>query len=79
MKDRIMQGFLSGELDPSKMKPSGAVAFARDMLDLADGANRKFRSTLRPDQASVLDSNRFDVDEYLVFSTRWEDLLGVTE
>jgi hypothetical protein len=79
MKDRIMQGFMSGELDPSRMKPSGAVSFARDMLDLADGANKKFRSTLRPDQATALDADRFDVDEYLLFRTRWEDMLGVTE
>ncbi len=79
MKDRIMQGLMSGELDPSRLKPAGVVSFTRDILEDADQANRKLRASLRPDQLSALDGSAFDVDDYLLFSTRWEDLLGITE
>jgi hypothetical protein len=79
IKDRIMQGILSGELMPRNLKPATGVAAARDVLELADQANRKFRAALRPEQLTALDASRFDVAEYLLFSTRWEDMLGVTE
>ncbi len=79
LKDRIMQGVLSGELTPPDVKPSTAVAFARDLLDLADGANRRFRASLRPEQAEIYDHSPFDVSDYLFFHTRWEDLLLVEE
>jgi hypothetical protein len=78
IKDRIMQGVLSGEVNP-RVKASTGVAFARDVLDLADGANRRFRASLRPDQQAVLDQSPFDVADYLFFKVRWEDMLGVTE
>ena len=78
IKDRIMQGVLSGEVN-LRTKPSTGVAFARDILDLADGANRRFRASLRPDQLELYDQGSFDVVDYLFFKVRWEDMLGVTE
>jgi hypothetical protein len=78
IKDRIMQGVLSGELGP-RTKASTAVAFTRDVLDLADGANRRVRGALSAEQNAVLDGSRFDVVDYLFFATRWEDLLGVQD
>jgi hypothetical protein len=78
IKDRILQGVLSGELGP-RTKASAGVAFARDLLELADGANRRFRASLSASQAAALDASRFDVVDYLFFATRWEDLLGVEE
>ena len=78
MKDRILQGVLSGELG-MRTKPSTGVAFARDLLDLADGANQRFRASLSPTQLTALDDSRFDVVDYLFFATRWEDMLGVEE
>jgi hypothetical protein len=78
LKDRILDGVLSGELN-LRMKPAAGVTFARDLLDAADGANRKLRAALRPEQLAVLDAERFDVAEYLLFRTRWEDMLGVKD
>jgi hypothetical protein len=78
LKDRIAQGVLSGELG-LRMKPASGVAFARDLLDATDEANRTFRAALRPEQLATLDEDRFDVAEYVLFRTRWEDLLGVTD
>jgi len=78
IKDRIFQGILAGELGP-RTKASTGVAFARDLLDIADGANKRFRASLSPSQSSLLDGSRFDVVDYLFFSTRWEDMLGVEE
>ncbi len=77
IEDRVMQGLMSGELSPN-MKPSVGVAFARDVLEDADRANREFRASLTPAQQAALDADRFDVSEYLLFTTHWEDLLGVT-
>jgi hypothetical protein len=78
LKDRILQGVLSGELSP-RIKPAAAVAFARDLLDIGDQAQQRFRGALRPEQLEALERDRFDLTEYLLFRTRWEDLLGVTE
>ncbi len=78
IKDRIFQGILSGELGP-RTKASNGVAFARDLLDIADGANKRFRASLDSSQAAALDGSRFDVVDYLFFATRWEDMLGVEE
>ena len=77
--DQAFQGVLSGEILPPNLKPSVGVAFARDLLDTVDGANRRFRAVLSPHQLEILDRSRFDIADYLVFATRWEDLLGVTQ
>lgn len=79
IQDHVMQSVLSGELMPPRVRPARAVAFARDVLDLLDRANREFRATLTSSQLAALDESGFDVIDYLVFSTRWEDLLGVVE
>jgi hypothetical protein len=79
IKDHVMQGVLSGELLPPHVRPASAVAFARDVLDLLDRANREFRAALSHEQLAHLDAGGFDVIDYLFFSTRWEDVLGVVE
>lgn len=77
--DRVFQAVFTGEILPPRLKPSTGVAFARDLLDQMDRANQRFTDSLDPDQRERLASSRFDVIDYLVFSTRWEDMLGVTE
>jgi hypothetical protein len=79
IKDHVMQSVLSGELLPPHVRPARAVAFARDVLDLLARADREFRAALSPEQLAQLDAGGFDVVDYLFFSTRWEDLLGVVE
>lgn len=79
IKDRIMHGVLTGELLPPNVKPASGVAFARDVLDELDGAHRDVVALLDDDQLELLAHSRFDVVEYLVLTTRWEDLLGVSE
>lgn len=77
--DRVFQAVFTGEILPPRLKPSVGVAFARDLLDQMDRANQRFTDSLDPEQRDRLASSRFDVIDYLVFSTRWEDMLGVTE
>lgn len=75
---RISQAVLAGELS-AQMKPSAGVAVARDLLDVSDQAHQRFVVSLREDQRALLAEERFDVAEYLLIATRWEDLLGVDE
>jgi hypothetical protein len=79
IQDRILQGVLSGELMPGQLKPSTGVAFVGDVLDAVEGANARFTRALRDDQREALAHHPFDVADYLLFSVRWEDMLGVTE
>jgi hypothetical protein len=79
IQDRALQGLLSGELLPGQLKPSTGVAFARDVLDAVDRASRRFDATLQEPQRAALAASSFDVADYLVFSARWEDMLGVSE
>jgi hypothetical protein len=79
IQDRIMQGVLSGEVLPGNVTPSSGVAFAHDVLGELDGASHDVRGLLSAGQLDVLHGSRFDVVDYLVFSTRWEDMLGVVE
>jgi hypothetical protein len=76
LKDRILQGVLSGELGP-RTKASAGVAFARDVADVALAADQRFRASLGSEQLAALDASRFDLVDYLFFATRWEDMLGV--
>ena len=78
IKDRIFQGVLSGELG-ARTKASTGVAFARDLLDIVDSADKRFRAGLSPAQQAALDASPFDYADYLFFATRWEDMLGVEE
>jgi hypothetical protein len=79
IQDRVMHGILSGELRPATFKPMTGVAVARDVLDIVDRGNTRFVNSLTPDQRTRLASHRFDFADYLVFSARWEDALGVRD
>ena len=79
IQDRVTNGLLSGELRPATFKPMTGVAVARDVLDIVDRGNTRFLSSLTPDQRTRLASHRFDFADYLVFSARWEDALGVRD
>jgi hypothetical protein len=75
---RISHAVQTGEISP-RMKPADGVAIARDLLQIADDTTQRFKSTLRDDQLEALKHSRFDVTDYLFFSTKWEDLLGVED
>jgi hypothetical protein len=77
IQDKVMGSILSGDLMPAHFKPMTGVALARDVLDTIDQANRKFVGTLREDQKATLAQHPFDFADYLLFSARWEDALGV--
>lgn len=74
--DRVLGAALGGELSPSTFKPTTGVALARDVLDTVDRANRRFEAALREDQRAALATHPFDVADYLLFATRWEDMIG---
>jgi hypothetical protein len=74
--DRVLGAALGGDFSPQTFKPSLGVALARDVLDAVDKANRRFEASLRDDQRSALAGHPFDVADYLLFSTRWEDMIG---
>ncbi len=78
IQDKVMTALLSGDLSPRNFKPMTGVTLARDVLDSVDKANAKFMSSLREDQKSSLGTHPFDFADYLLFSARWEDALGVT-
>jgi hypothetical protein len=78
IEDRVMNSLLSGQLMPSTFKPMTGVTLARDVLDTIDKANQKFVAGLREDQKAELAKHPFDFADYLLFSARWEDALGVT-
>ncbi|HUQ03250.1 MAG TPA: hypothetical protein VM261_12195 [Kofleriaceae bacterium] len=74
--DRVLGAALGGDFSPQTFKPSMGVALARDVLDAVDKANRRFEASLREDQRAALAGHPFDVADYLLFSTRWEDMIG---
>jgi hypothetical protein len=78
IEDRVMNSLLSGQLTPATFKPMTGVALARDVLDAIDKANARFMASLREDQRAELAKHPFDFADYLLFSARWEDALGVT-
>ena len=78
IQDKVMGGIMSGDLMPAHFKPMTGVTLARDVLDSVDQANRKFLATLREDQKAALARHPFDFADYMLFSARWEDALGVT-
>lgn len=77
LQDRVMSAVLGGELAPAVFKPMAGVALARDLLDIVSRGNRRFLDALRADQRAQLAQHPFDFADYLVFSTRWEDALGL--
>jgi hypothetical protein len=78
IEDKMMNAFMSGDLSPSTFKPMTGVSLARDVLDIVDRANGRFVSSLREDQKTKMAQHPFDFADYLVFSARWEEALGVT-
>jgi hypothetical protein len=78
IQDKVMTALLSGDLAPKNFKPMTGVSLARDVLDSVAKANDRFMSTLREDQKSTMSQHPFDFGDYLLFSARWEDALGVT-
>jgi hypothetical protein len=78
IQDKVMNSLLSGQLTPKTFKPMTGVALARDVLDSIDKANQRFMASLREDQKATLAGHPFDFADYLLFSARWEDALGVT-
>ena len=78
IQDKVMGSLMNGDLMPANFKPMTGVTLARDVLDTIDQANQRFISTLREDQKAALAEHPFDFADYLLFSARWEDALGVT-
>lgn len=76
IQTRVLDAVLGGELAPAHLKPTRAVAVARDVLDAVTRADRRFTAALREDQRALYARGAFDLADYLVFSTRWEDALG---
>lgn len=76
IQERVLGAALGGELMPSTFKPTTGVALARDVLDAVDQAQRRFDASLRDDQRDALARHPFDVADYLLFHTRWEDMIG---
>jgi hypothetical protein len=74
LRDRVLGAVMGGEIMPP-FRPERMVHFARDILDIVDDTAQRFRASLSPDQLDALDNGPFDLIDYLVFSTRWEDLL----
>lgn len=77
IQDRVIDAALGGELSPASFKPMTAVALVRDVLDAVDQANKRFLGSLRDDQRAKLAQHPFDFADYLVFSTKWEEALGI--
>ena len=78
IQDKVMGSLMAGDLMPATFKPMTGVTLARDVLDTIDRANSRFVATLREDQRAALAAHPFDFADYLLFSARWEDALGVT-
>jgi hypothetical protein len=78
IQDRVLGAALGGEFSPQVFKPMTGVAIARDVLDIVDRANKRFVGSLGEDQRAALTRHPFDLGDYLVFSTPWEDALGYT-
>lgn len=77
IQDRVMNAALSGELMPSRLKPMAGVRLVRDVLDLVDKADHRFTGVLRSDQQATLAKHPFDMADYLLFSPRWEQAIGL--
>ncbi|MBX3157567.1 MAG: hypothetical protein KF773_16450 [Deltaproteobacteria bacterium] len=76
LQERVFGAVLGGELAPGTFKPMTGVAMARELIELVDKGHRRFTSALREDQRSSLAKHPFDFGDYLVFSTKWEEVLA---
>jgi hypothetical protein len=79
IKDRVMQAVLGGEVLPPNLTPSAGVAVVRDLLDAVDRAHQRFDATLTDRQRAASRAAGFDIADYLLFSTRWEEMLGYVD
>lgn len=77
IQDKVMTALLSGDLSPTSFKPMTGVTLARDVLDSVARANQRFMTSLREEQKAKVGEHPFDFGDYLLFSARWEDALGV--
>jgi len=78
IEERVLGAALSGDFNPATFKPMTGVEAARDVLDSIMRADQKFRASLDDRQRALLAQHPFDFADYLLFSTRWEDVLGLT-
>lgn len=76
IQDRLLNSFLSGDFSPSTFKPMVAVDAAKDVLDAVARGNRRFLSSLNDGQRATLLEHPFDFADYMLFSHRWEEILG---
>ena len=53
-----------------------AVSLAREVLDVVDGAGKRFSFALTEDQRLRLADHPFDFGDYLLFHTQWEDAIS---
>lgn len=75
IEERVLGAVMNGDFSPQTFKPMTGVDAARDVLDIVSKANQRFVASLRNDQRAKLAGHPFDFADYLVFSTRWEDVL----
>jgi hypothetical protein len=76
LEEKALAAVLNGDFAPATFKPMTAVSTARDMLDVVDKANQRFVGSLSEQQRVQLAQHPFDFADYLVFSTKWEDMLN---
>jgi hypothetical protein len=74
--NRVWQAVGTEEIWP-RLRPSAGVALAADLLTSVAAADRRFRAALSAEQLAIVDSTRFDVADYLVFSVPWEERFGL--
>ncbi len=77
IEERALRAAFSGELDPATWKPMMALAALTDVLQLVEQGNARFMATLSTEQRAKLALHPFDFGDYLLFATRWEDVLGM--
>lgn len=76
IQDRVMEAIFSGEFN-GPIKPSDGLPFARSIFNEVEGMHNDVVGLLSDDQSAILHESRFDAIEYLLFGTRWEEMLGV--
>lgn len=79
IKGRMARAVFGGELfRPGGVRPMDGVRLANEILGLVVAADDELRASLTPAQLEALESSHFDLAEYLLISTRWEELVGVS-
>jgi hypothetical protein len=78
IENRLVSAVMNGEFSPAT-KPMAGVELARELLDDVDHQNKRFLAALTDDQRAQLEQNRFDFGDYLLFSTPWEEALGIVQ